>query len=44
MRPNPNPLGFNPLVWSLLVSAFVMVAVSKVTKPNDREFMEKMFE
>lgn len=44
MRPNPNPLGFNPLVWSLLVSALVMVAVSQVTKPNDQELMEKIFE
>ena len=43
-QPNPNPFGFNPLVWSLLASAIVMVAVSKVTKPNDKAFMAKIFE
>ncbi|GHV33203.1 sodium/panthothenate symporter [Synergistales bacterium] len=43
LQPNPNPLGFNPLVWGLVVSAVVMVAVSKVTKPNDAAFMEKIF-
>lgn len=42
--PNPNPLGFNPLIWGLLVSATVMVVVSKFTKPNDAEHMEKLFE
>ncbi len=43
-QPNPNPLGFNPLVWGLVVSAVVMVVVSKVTKPNDSTFMAKIFE
>lgn len=43
-QPNPNPFGFNPLVWGLVVSAVVMVVVSKVTKPNDSAFMEKIFE
>jgi sodium/pantothenate symporter len=40
---NPNPLGFNPLVWGLLVSALVMYVVSKFTKPNDPAFMEEIF-
>ncbi|MGI6252354.1 MAG: sodium/pantothenate symporter [Aminivibrio sp.] len=43
-QPNPNPFGFNPLVWGLVVSAIVMVVVSKVTKPNDSEFMSKIFD
>jgi sodium/pantothenate symporter len=43
MQPNQNPLGFNPLVWGLVISSVVMVAVSKVTKPNDPAFMEKIF-
>lgn len=42
--PNPNPLGFNPLVWGLVVSAVVMFVVSKVTKPNDEKFMAELFE
>lgn len=47
LQPNPNPLGFNPLVWGLLVSAVLMYAVSKVTQPNDPAFiafMQKIFE
>jgi len=31
-------------VWGLVVSTLVMVAVSKVTKPNDAKFMGKIFE
>lgn len=42
--PNSNPLGFNPLVWALVVSAVVMFAVSKVSKPNDAAHLEKIFE
>ena len=44
MQKNQNPLGFNPLVWSLVISAIVMFVVSKVTRPNDKAFMEKIFE
>lgn len=44
LLPNPNPLGFNPLIWGLLVSGLVMVAVSKVTQPNEKVFLEKLFE
>lgn len=39
-----NPLGFNPLVWSLVVSSIVMVVVSKCTKPNEKEFLEELFQ
>lgn len=41
---NPNPLGFNPLVWALVVSAMAMVIVSKLTKPNDAKFMAELFD
>ncbi len=37
-QPNPNPLGFNPLVWGLVVSALVMVVVSKLRTPRQHVY------
>ncbi|MGI6142009.1 MAG: sodium/pantothenate symporter [Caldicoprobacterales bacterium] len=42
-----NLLGFNPLIWGMLVSAIVMVIVSKFTKVKDEEynkFVEEIFQ
>lgn len=38
-----NLLGFNPLIWALVVSAVVMVAVSKCTKKQDESFLNELF-
>lgn len=39
----PNPLGFNPLIWGLLVSFISIIIVSKVTKPSSDELLERYF-
>jgi sodium/pantothenate symporter len=42
-----NLLGFNPLIWGLLVSAIVMIIVSTSTKVKDEEyneFVEEIFQ
>lgn len=39
----PDPLGFNPLVWGLIVSLITMVIVSKVTKKSSKEIMNRYF-
>ena len=38
-----NLLGFNPLIWALVVSSIVMVAVSKCTKAQDEAFLNNLF-
>ena len=38
-----NLLGFNPLIWGMLVSAIVMVIVSKVTRITNPELVEAIF-
>lgn len=38
-----NLLGFNPLIWGMLVSGIVIVAVSKVTKVTNPELVEAIF-
>ncbi len=42
--PNPNPLGFNPLVWALVISAAAMLFVSKVTEQEDPKRLAELFE
>ena len=38
-----NLLGFNPLIWGMLVSAIVIVVVSKSTKVTNPELVEAIF-
>jgi len=38
-----NLLGFNPLIWAMVVSAIVMVVVSKCSKKQDEEFLNEVF-
>ena len=38
-----NLLGFNPLIWAMLVSAIVMVVVSKCSKKQSEEFLNEVF-
>ena len=38
-----NLLGFNPLIWALVVSSIVMVAVSKCSKQQDEAFLNNLF-
>ncbi len=38
-----NLLGFNPLIWGMLVSAIVMVIVSKVSRITNPELVEAIF-
>ena len=40
---SPNLLGFNPLIWALVVSSIVMLAVSKATKQQDAAFLDNLF-
>ena len=42
--PNPNPLGFNPLVWALVISSAAMFFVSKVTEQEDPKRLAELFE
>lgn len=39
----PNPLGFDPLVWGMVVSFILMVIVSKLTKPVSQDTLSKYF-
>ncbi len=39
----PNPFGFSPLVWSLVVSLITILIVSKLTKPSSAELIERYF-
>lgn len=39
----PDPLGFNPLIWGLIVSFIVMVVVSNMTKKSSPEIMQRYF-
>lgn len=39
----PNPLGFDPLVWGMLISFILMIIVSQITKPVSRETLLKYF-
>ncbi|WZL73316.1 sodium/pantothenate symporter [Clostridiaceae bacterium 35-E11] len=39
----PAPLGFNPLVWGLIISFITMILASKLTKPNSPAIMERYF-
>lgn len=38
-----NPLGFNPLVWGLLVSLIAIIVVSKFTEKSSDEVLERYF-
>ena len=38
-----NLLGFNPLIWALVISAIVMVIVSNCTKKQDEAFLNELF-
>lgn len=39
-----NLLGFNPLVWALVISTIVMVVVSNCTKKQDEAFLNELFQ
>lgn len=39
----PNPLGFHPLMWGLLVSLISIIVVSKMTKPSSDDVLINYF-
>jgi len=39
-----NLLGFNPLIWALIVSSIVMVVVSKYSKKQNEIFLTELFQ